>query len=136
MRKGMQLVLVFGGCMMSNLCVGQQAFTNCAAAFVGSKMVVNEYTPKGTCRLPATATGELSVSTVDLSPTESKAVDRIAFKIAIRDNATKTLVLFSKEEFKQVPVQKVLAKCRKGDRIVLLTLDKSYSLPHNEILVQ
>ena len=136
MRKGMRLVLIFLGCTLANLCVGQRSFNNCAAAFVDSKMVVNEYTTKGTCRLPATTTGQLSVSTVELSPTENKAVDRIAFKIAIRDNATQTLVLYSKEEFKQVPIQKVLAKCRKGDHIVLLTLDNSYALPHNEILVQ
>jgi hypothetical protein len=136
MGKGIKLGLVFGGCILANLCLGQQAFNQCAAAFVGNKMVVNEYTTKGNCRLPATATGELRVSTVELSPTKAKAVDRIAFKIAIRDKATQTLVLYSKEEFKQVPIQKVLAKCRKGDHIVLLTLDNAYALPHNEILVQ
>ncbi|QDK78548.1 hypothetical protein EXU85_07960 [Spirosoma sp. KCTC 42546] len=136
MRHVIQLALLFWGCTLANLCVGQQTFKDCAAAFVDSKMIVNEYTTKGTCSLPTTATGKLTVNTIVLSPTESKAVDRIAFKIAIRDKATQTLVLFSKEEFKQVPVQKVLAKCRKGDRIVLLTLDDSYALPHNEILVQ
>ncbi|GAB4010370.1 hypothetical protein GCM10028808_20960 [Spirosoma migulaei] len=136
MRHVIQLALLFWGCTLANLCVGQQTFKDCAAAFVDSKMIVNEYTTKGTCSLPTTATGKLTVNTIVLSPTESKAVDRIAFKIAIRDKATQTLVLFSKEEFKQVPIQKVLAKCRKGDRIVLLTLDDSYALPHNEILVQ
>ncbi|MVM41216.1 hypothetical protein GO730_31850 [Spirosoma sp. HMF3257] len=136
MRNGLQLVLIALSCTLTNLCVAQQTFKNCTAAFVGSKMIVNEYTTKGTCRLPATARGELTVNTVELSPTESKAVDRIAFKIAIRDKATQTLALFSKEEFKQVPIQRVLAKCQKGDHIVLLTLDDSYALPHNEILVQ
>ncbi|MVM31330.1 hypothetical protein GO755_14900 [Spirosoma sp. HMF4905] len=136
MRNVMQLALLFWGCILSNLCIGQQSFNDCAAAFVGTKMIVNEYTTKGTCTLPATTTGELTVNTVELSPGENKAVDRIAFKIAIRDKATQTLVLYSKEEFKQVPIQKVLAKCRKGDHIVLLTLDNSYALPHNEILVQ
>ncbi|QMW00404.1 hypothetical protein [Spirosoma foliorum] len=136
MRNVMRLALIVGGCTLANLSYGQQAFKDCAAAFVGNKMVVNEYSPRGTCKLPATSTGKLTVNTVELSSTESKAVDPISFKIAIRDKATQTLVLYSKEAFKQVPVQKVLAKCHKGDHIVLLTLDKSYALPHNEILVQ
>ena len=99
-------------------------------------MVVNEYSPKGTCQLPATAMGDLSVQTVDLSPTQSKPVDKIDFKVAIRDKATGTLLMYSGDTFRQVPVQQVLAKCKKGDHIVLLTMDNKYALPHNEILVQ
>ena len=114
----------------------QNNFNNCAAAFLNNKMVVNEYSTMGKCVVSATATGELSLSTVDLSPTESKAVDRIGFKIAIRDQNTKTLTMFAGEDFKQVDIQKVLAKCKKGDHIVLLTLDAQYALPHNEMLVQ
>lgn len=97
---------------------------------------MDEYSPKGKCVLPATATGKLTVCTVDLSPTTSKIVDRIPFRVAIRDKNTKTLLAFSSEEVKQVDVKTVLAKCKKGDHIVLLTVDDTYAMPHNEILVQ
>ncbi|HEY0109361.1 MAG TPA: hypothetical protein VGB67_07000, partial [Fibrella sp.] len=58
------------------------------------------------------------------------------FKVAIRDKATGTLHMYSNDTFRQVPVQRVLSTCKKGDQIVLLTVDKRYALPHNEIVVQ
>jgi len=123
--------------LTATICFGQdhESYRNCSAAFLGNKMVVSEYTPTGKCVVPITATGELTVNTVDLSMTDSKAVDRIAFRIAIRDKETKTLFSFSGEEFKKVDIQKVLARCKKGDHIVLLTVNDQYALPHNEILV-
>lgn len=120
----------------SNLCMAQSAFNTCSAAFLGNKMIVDEYTTKGKCSLPAKSTGELTVNTVDLSPTESKAIKQIPFKIAIRDQHTKTLMLYSNDNFKRVSIQNVLTKCRKGDHIVLLTTNTQYALPHNEILVR
>ncbi|WP_019987676.1 hypothetical protein [Rudanella lutea] len=108
----------------------------CSAAFVGDKMVVDQYTPTGKCTLATSATGELTVQTVELSATSSRALEPIDFKVAIRDKATGTLRLFADKPFRRVPVQQVLAHCSKGDRIVLLTLDARYALPHNEILIQ
>ncbi|MDB5242401.1 MAG: hypothetical protein JWP57_3026 [Spirosoma sp.] len=98
-------------------------------------MIVNEYTPKGTCRLSASSTGELTVQTVELSPTITKALQKINFKVAIRDKATGALHLFSDRTYQQLPVQSVLATCKKGDHIVILTKDSQYALPPNEILV-
>lgn len=136
MNYKLQIFLIGVGCALTTFTRAQGSFNSCSAAFVGSKMVVNEYSTKGQCRLLATAKGELSVQTVDLSPTESKAIDKIDFKVAIRDKNTKTLRLYSNETFRQVDVQNVLTKCRKGDHIVLLTVDDRYALPHNEIVVQ
>jgi hypothetical protein len=136
MNYRLQIFLIGVGCALATLSRAQGSFNSCSAAFVGNRMVVNEYSTKGQCRLLPTAKGELSVQTVDLSPTESKAVDKIDFKVAIRDKTTGTLMMYSGETFRQVPVQQVLAKCKKGDYIVLLTVDNRYALPHNEILVQ
>ncbi|RIV17344.1 hypothetical protein DYU11_32160 [Fibrisoma montanum] len=136
MKKAHWLTFAVALSAVSTVSFGQNAFQHCTAAFVGNKMVVDQYTTTGKSVLPSTTTGELSVQTVDLSPTSTKALDKIAFKVAIRDKDTKTLVMFSRDEYKQVSVQNVLAKCRKGDHIVLLTIDNQYALPHNEILVQ
>ncbi|MFN0015706.1 MAG: hypothetical protein ACKVU2_14275 [Saprospiraceae bacterium] len=115
---------------------GQEAFTNCSAAFLNDKIVVDDYSPTGTCSLPGTATGELTVCTVNLSPESSTPMDKIGFKIALRDNTTGTLTMFSNKTYNQVDIQAVLSRCKKGDRIVLITTNELYSLPHNEILVK
>ncbi|MBO0930867.1 hypothetical protein [Fibrella aquatilis] len=136
MKKSLLSPLLAAGVCLTTLAIAQQPFTNCAAAFVGNKMVVDSYTPKAHCQLSGKATGLLTVQTVELSSTQAKAVDKIDFKVAIRDKATGTLHLFSGETYKQLPVQDVLTACKKGDHIVLLTVDNHYALPHNEIVVQ
>jgi hypothetical protein len=113
----------------------QDSFTNCSAAFLDKKMVVNEYTPNGQCILSADAAGVLTVCTAELSPESSIPVDKLSFKIAIRDGNTKTLFSFSDSTYEQIDIGKVLSMCRKGDHIVLLTTDDRFALPHNEILV-
>ncbi len=128
------IAAAFFCCAFSNIAFSQHI---CSAAFLGSKMIVDKYTNTGYKNgVSLKATGDLTVNTVDLSPKESKAVDRIPFKVAIKEKETQTITLFSKEDFMKVDVQKVLSQCKKGDQIVLLTLDKQYALPHNEILVK
>ncbi|MBK6929613.1 MAG: hypothetical protein IPH12_01660 [Saprospirales bacterium] len=114
---------------------GQNDFTNCAAAFLDNKIVVNEYSPEGKCVLSARASGELTVCTADLSPASSTAVEQLDFRIAIRDRQTGTLISFSDKTYRRIDVREVLEQCRPGDHIVLLTVGRQYALPHNEILV-
>jgi len=109
---------------------------NCSAAFVGDKIVVNEYTPEGKCFLPSTTTGVLTVQTASLSPTESIPPGKLPFQIAIRNKEFNTLRMFAKSTYREIEIEKVLAKCQKGDHIVLLLLEEGYALPHHEILVQ
>lgn len=139
--KTVHLFLLLGGLTVAQIGLaqdrsGSEKPNQCVAAFVGNRMVVDQYTTTGKCRLSATATGDLAVYTVHLSPTESKALDKIDFQVAIRDKQTGTLTMYSAKQYRQVPVQEVLTKCRKGDQIVLMTVDNRYALPHNEILVQ
>ncbi len=115
---------------------GQKQFSNCAAAFVNSKMVVNDYSPTGHCEIAKSASGELSVQTANLSSDSGVPTGKIGFKIAIRDGNTKTLIAFSDKTYKQLDIKTVLAKCKPGDAIVLLTTNDEYALPHNEILVK
>lgn len=135
----MKHALVLGLSLLTGLgtsAVAQPSFTTCSAAFVGNKMLVDAYTPGGKCQLANNAKGELTVKTVNLSPKRVEGVDKLAFKVAVRDGATGTLHLFSDETYRQLPIERVLASCKKGDRIVLLTLDRQYALPHNEIQVR
>lgn len=127
---------LMGGLLFCGLALVSHGQQVCSAAFLDNKMVVDEYTPKGKCSLPLTARGELTVATAELSSNESKAIDSVPFKIAIRDENTRTLTMYSGDDFRKIEIQKVLAKCKKGDSIVLLTLEKQYALPHNEILIK
>ncbi|GAB4018040.1 hypothetical protein [Spirosoma koreense] len=136
MKNIPQLVIVLAGSLFANVCLAQHPFSTCSAAFLSRKMLVSEYTPQGKCIVPTNATGELTVNAVALSTTANKALNRIPFTIAIRDRDSRTLTQYSEKAVKQVAIQTVLANCRKGDHIVLLTRNKQYSLPHNEILVR
>lgn len=98
-------------------------------------MLVNEYSPSGKCTVSIHEKGNLTVSTVELSPIKTKIIDEIMFQVAIKDKDTGTLILVSKEQIKKVAIESILSKCKKGDHIVLLTVSRKYSLPHNEILV-
>lgn len=125
------LSLVF----LADAALAQEPFTQCTAAFLNKKMVVDEYTTTGKCSLPIKATGALTVCTADLSPERSIPLEKIRFKIALKKKQANTLIMFSDVTYKEVNIEKVLAQCQPGDKIVLMTLDNRYSLPHHEILV-
>lgn len=135
----MKYAIVTGLCLFVGLgtsAVAQTSFATYSAAFIGDKMLGDHYSPAGKCQLANDAKGQLTVKTVNLSPTGGEGVDQLAFKVAVRDGATGTVHVFSEETYRQLPVERVLATCKKGDRIVLLTLDRQYALPHNEIQVR
>ncbi|GAB3175595.1 hypothetical protein [Telluribacter humicola] len=134
MKTGLLFLVAYG--LLTSLTYGQDNFKHCTAAFLGTQLVVNEYSPKGKCVLPSTSVGTLTVQTVNLSADKVSRVAEIPFKVAIRDKETQTLVMYAKEDFKQVDIRQVLAKCKKGDSIVLLSVDNQYALPHNEIIIQ
>ncbi|GAB2800811.1 hypothetical protein GCM10027275_53540 [Rhabdobacter roseus] len=136
MKNATRLIASFLLCLSALSFSRQTPFSACSAAFLNNKMIVNEYSPQGTCTVAAGATGQLTVCTAELSPQASKAIDKIDFKVAIRDEQTHTLLMYSDETYRQVDIQRVLSQCKKGDRIVLLTTSNLYALPHNEILVQ
>lgn len=128
-RKLIFLVAFLAAC--STAILAQDRFTNCTAAYLDNKLLVNEYSPSGYCKIRQSAKGELTVQTMnDEAPT-----GKTRFLVAIRDGNSKTLLLFSEVAFLQVPVEKLLKKCKPGDAIVLLTTDDKYALPHHEILV-
>lgn len=127
-------LLLVGTAVLSH---GQDAFNSCSAAFLDKVLIVNEYSPEGTCVLPHDAKGTLTAGEAELlGGRKANITNYIEFMVAIRDKKTKTLMMFSSEVYKKLDIQKVMEKCKKGDSIVILTLNNAYALPHNEILVQ
>jgi hypothetical protein len=134
-KKETSIILILLTALCSHFGFGQNSFGNCSAAFLNSKMLVNEYSPSGKCTVSITEKGDLTVNTVELSSAGNKAIDPIMFQVAIRDKNTGTLMMVSKEGVQKIEIQTVLEKCKKGDSIILLTNSDEYALPHNEILV-
>ena len=122
--------------LICELAMAQDKFSNCSAAFLDNQMIVEKYEPLAKAHVSKNATGELTVCTADISVDETKAVDKILFSIAIKDSKTGTMKLVSKKPILKYDLSTLLAKCKKGDFIVLLTENDKYALPHNEILVE
>lgn len=122
--------------MLSGSAYGQQTYSNCTAAFLDNRLIVNEYSPEGKCMLDSTARGILTVSPSTYDNNQWKADYPAEFMVAIRDKFTGTVCMYSDKRYKKLEISKVLSKCRKGDHIVLLTMDDRLALPHHEILVR
>lgn len=135
MQQALKTLAVAALCLLSLQVQSQETFTNCTAAFLGEKMIVDQYSPTGKCEISQNAQGVLTVCTANLSDEGGTAVEKIKFKVAIRDGKSKTLIMFSDKTYREVPISSILSKCKKGDAIVLITLDDEYALPHNEMLV-
>jgi len=135
MKKESFIIFILLAILGSFSGFGQQSFNNCSATFLNNKMLVNEYSPAGKCKVSITEKGDLTVNTVELSSTESKAINPIMFQIAIRNKNSGTLTMFSKDKIQKIEIQKILEKCKKGDYIIVLTVNDKFALPHNEILV-
>ena len=113
-------------------------FTDCSAALLNNIMIVDEYSPEGKCVLDSTATGTLTVCTMELWPEKEKCrpTSKLKFMVAFRDHNTKTLMMYSNKVYEEIEISKLTKACRKGYYIVLLTMKDQYALPHNEILLK
>lgn len=114
---------------------GQSQFNDCVAACIDKVAIIKQYNKDAICQIEKSATGKLEIYTVSISETAITPNKRIKFKVGIRDAATQTIWLYSEATFKEIEVENILADCKKGDSIILLTKDKTYALPHNEILI-
>ena len=132
----MKNLLLYFLIILTSTVFGQTSFNDCAAICINDVVLVNDYSPRGQCTLKLDATGRLTVNTVNLSDNAIIPQKTISFKIAIRDAKTNTVWSFSEKTFTNLNVEKVLAKCKEADHIIILTTDQTFALPHNEILVQ
>ncbi len=114
----------------------QSDFSNCAAAFLDSKRIVDTYAPGGRCEVAISAQGLLSVCQISLGDGEDKQGEKTEFMIAVRDGQTQTYWMYSGDIFREIEIQQVLSRCKPGDALVLMTRDRQWSLPHAEIWVK
>lgn len=129
------IISLFLYCMAHMGAFGQNTYTRCTAAFLNDHLIVNEYSPEGKCMLDSTSRGMLTVCPATYENGKWTQEYQAEFMVAVRDKDTRTFWMFSDKRYKKLEISKVLAECRKGDQIVLLTVDSRLALPHNEILV-
>ena len=111
-------------------------FGDCAAIFYEGEMLVDEYSPRGKCKLEEGMKGTLAVSTVMLSEEESKPIKSLDFYVAIKNVKTNTQYLFSEKPVKTIQLEDILEKCNSGDNIIIMTTDRKNSLSHHEIEIK
>ena len=136
MKKLLLLSFLFTG----NIVIAQDLYNSCSAAFLNDQMIVEEYSATAKAKISKDAMGWISAGTVnlgDVSKGEKKfeITDKFEFGVAIKDGNTHTIMLFSPKQYKKIEAEKILAKCKKGDSIIIMTTDNTFALPHNEILV-
>ncbi len=120
---------------IGNLTYSQEKFTNCSAAFLDGKMIVEHYDDTTKAKIAITTKGELTAATAELGENCAKIIDKFSFGVAIKDKNTGTIMLYSNKTYKKFNIEDALKLCKKGDWIVILTTKDEYALPHNEILV-
>ena len=114
-------------------CKTDKDFSTCAAILFDGKMLVDKYAPDGTCRLEQNMKGKLTVAAVELTASVAIPTAPLSFRVAIQDGETGTLWLQSRSSVGEVLFEDIIKECKVGDKIVIITEQKSYSLPHNII---
>ena len=61
------------------------------------------------------------------------AMDTPVFQIAIKDNKTGTLRMFSDKVYTEINAETIVEQCKEGESIIILTIDRKYALPQNVI---
>ena len=111
---------------------------SCSVVTLDQQWIPDSYDRGATCVLKKSATGTISVhETFDVSNRDHyNKEDFISFKVVLFKKDFDTMVSFSDENYTRLDVESVLAKCEKGDEIVIILNDPNkYSLPHHRITV-
>lgn len=76
--------------------------------------------------------GDISLKIVDDGERLS-AIGTPTFQIAIKDNKTGTQRMYSNKVYTEINTETIVAQCKEGESIIILTTDKKYSLSQNVI---
>ena len=125
-----------GGKLPRTNAMQENNYHDCTAILLNGKILVNEYSPRGFCKLEPKAKGTISVATVSLDDDGARPTNKkIGFRVAIRNERTNTLWMYSPEVLFEVDLKGILNRCEFNDKIIIMTVDQQYSLPHHEIEV-
>ena len=111
-------------------------YTDCMAVFFNGEVLVDDYSPRGKMKLQAGKEGVITVAPVSISDGKINLNGKNAlFSVGIKSKRTETIWMYTKEPVTGVKFEDVLKECSEGDKIIIMTIDKKYALPNNEIEV-
>ena len=111
-------------------------YQSCAAIFFEGKMLVDKYAPSGKCKITKEVKGKFTLAAVELTDSSATPIQQIPFRVAIKNKATNTLWMYTQKSVQEILLEDLLMECQPGDKLLFLTEDKSYALPHNEVEVK
>lgn len=77
--------------------------------------------------------GHITVQTWSQEATQCQSAERVGFRVAIQDYATKTLWMYSPETLYELDLLKVRDRCHPEDLILIMVVDKQYRLPRYQV---
>ncbi len=110
-------------------------YSDCAAILYNGKMLVDEYSPQGKCKVNVGMKGKLNLYTVTLSDKGGTPKRKLKFHVAILNKNTNNMWMYTKSAVEEIMLEDVLNECKKDDKIIILNVDKSIALTHHEIEV-
>lgn len=108
-------------------------YNDCAAIFKNDKMLVDDFSPRGKCKMEIGTDDKLTVATVALNDEGARKTKDLEFHVAIKNERTSTYFLVTKEPVMSIDWPTIYKQCEEGDKVIILTTDNKYALPHAEI---
>ena len=110
-------------------------YRDCAAIFFDGKYLVDDIVPKGKYELFPNMAGPLTSASVIFTNDGTEPIKDIAFQIAIKNNRTSTIWMFTKEAVLEIYLQDIIEKCEPGDSLIIMPADQQYPLSQHEIVL-
>ena len=112
-----------------------ESYSEYSAILLNGKPLADINSPNKALQLDPKATGKLSVFTLGSSSYWPVPKQAIGFKLGVKDAETNTLWMYAEETLFEVDLEDLLPQCEEGDRLIFMTVDPKYHLPHHEILL-
>ncbi len=106
-----------------------------AAILIDGKICDKNYFVEGQPRLAQGMTGTITIASVTASCGGGIPINNISFQVAIKNELTNTIWVYTKENVSEVKLEDILKKCSPGDRIIFMPVNQKYALPKHEMAV-
>lgn len=111
------------------------SYQNCAAILLDGKVLTKEFFQNEKARMAQGMTGKMTVASVSTTDSSVIPINNIRFQIAIKNNRTNTMWIYSKDDQMEVRLEDILEYCEQDDSIIIMPVDQRYSLSLHEMRV-
>jgi|GEM_PF-5667248 len=76
--------------------------------------------------------GDITLKILDAAK-RITCIETPKFRIAIKDTKTGTIRMYSDEAYSEINAETLVGKCKEGESLIIMTIDRKYALRNNEI---